>query len=273
MPRLRTTHAKPVVAPPPRPSFPGCWCSPGCFGLPGLLILQMQVGLGAERPPRHQHPGLLGDDRIRMDDPQIHSCDSGRVQVMLLDGDGRGGRQPQPPPSASRVTARTCSAGYGSGRASRTHSAACDRQSHPLALDREGAVVAADRDQGALAPREAGPLVLAAAFGGLEPGVAVALEHRPCPYHRQLPERSGAGELAAARLVAGDRLLALLVALPVGCPAATPTRRRPTATARSSGWSAGGCGAGGCGRCGAPGGERGQAWRTDVRLMGPVRQG
>jgi hypothetical protein len=85
-----------------------------------------------------------------------------------------------------------------------------------LALDREGSVVTADRDQGALAPWEAGVLVLAAAFGGLAPGVAVALEHRPCPHHRQLPERSGAGELAAERLVAGDRLLALLVALPVG---------------------------------------------------------
>jgi hypothetical protein len=45
------------------------------------------------------------------------------VQVMVLDGDSGGDRQPQPAPSANKMTARICSGGYGRARASRTQSA------------------------------------------------------------------------------------------------------------------------------------------------------
>jgi hypothetical protein len=76
-------------------------------------------------------------------------------------------------------------------------------------------VVAPDRDQRALAPREPGLVCLTTAFGGLEPGVAISLQHRPCPGHRSLPEGSRAGELAAQRLVAGHRPLALAATLTV----------------------------------------------------------
>jgi hypothetical protein len=109
-----------------------------------------------------------------------------------------------------------------------------DRQSHPLALDGERAVVAADRDQGTLAPREPGVLLLVAALGGLEPSVAVATQHRPRPHHRQLSERSRAGELAAQRLIVADRGLALTVALPVDvqqpCPHVPGRPQQPVAT-------------------------------------------
>jgi hypothetical protein len=139
---------------------------------------------------------------------------------MLLDRNGGGNRQPQPPTIGQQGDRPDLLGWVGRG-AREPHPqlglASRDRQPHPLALNRERAVVETDGDQGALAPREAGvQLTGLAALGGLEPGVAVAAQHRPCSYHRQLRERSGAGELSAQRLVASDRPLALLASLPVG---------------------------------------------------------
>jgi hypothetical protein len=63
----------------------------------GLLILQVQPVLGAERPPRHQQPRLLGDDRVGMDDAKVDPGHPTRIQVMALDRHRGGDRQPQPP--------------------------------------------------------------------------------------------------------------------------------------------------------------------------------
>ena len=155
-----------------------------------------------------------------MNDAKVHPGHLPPIQVMLLDGDGGGVRQPQPP-TIGQQRDRADLLGRIGQRAGQPHPqrrmALGDRQPHSLALDGEGAVVEADRDQGTLAPREPGILpARLVTLGGLEPGVAVALEHRPCAHRRQLPERARLGQLTAQRLVPGDWLLALLVALPVG---------------------------------------------------------
>jgi hypothetical protein len=139
---------------------------------------------------------------------------------MLLEGDGGGDRQPQPSPIGQQRH-RPDLLGRVGQRTGQPHPqrrvALGDRQPHPLALNGEGAVMEADRDQGPLAPREPGiPLAGLVTPGGLEPGVAVALEHRPCAHRRQLAERARPGQFAAQRLIPANWLLALLVALSVG---------------------------------------------------------
>jgi hypothetical protein len=95
--RLGTPQPRPMTAPTARAALPGLGGAPAGRGLAGLLIRKMEVVLGAQRPPRHQHAGVLGHHRIRVDDPKIHACDPVLVQVVvLLDGDGGGDRQPQP---------------------------------------------------------------------------------------------------------------------------------------------------------------------------------
>jgi hypothetical protein len=69
MARLDPAQASPMAAPAPRPSLAGPGCAAGGSGVPCLLILKMQVALGAERPPRHQQPRGLGGDREGVDDP------------------------------------------------------------------------------------------------------------------------------------------------------------------------------------------------------------
>jgi hypothetical protein len=86
-----------TVAPPtPRPTLPGLWSTTGRLGPPRLLILKVEVALGAERPPGHQESGVLGGDCVRMDDAKVHAGDPVGVEVMLLDGDCGGDREPQP---------------------------------------------------------------------------------------------------------------------------------------------------------------------------------
>ena len=53
MPGLGPPHARPVVAPTPRPAPPWSWCPSGGLGLAGLLGAQVQVSLGANRPARN----------------------------------------------------------------------------------------------------------------------------------------------------------------------------------------------------------------------------
>jgi hypothetical protein len=84
-----------MASPTPRPMLPRFRGSTGGLGLPCLLILEVQVALGAERATGHQEAGLLGDDRIGMDDAEIDTGDPLGVEVMLVDGDGGGDRQPQ----------------------------------------------------------------------------------------------------------------------------------------------------------------------------------
>ena len=207
MARLGATQAKPVAAPTPRAMLPRLGCPSGGLGAAGLLILKVQVAFGPQSPTRHQQPLILGDDRIRMNDPKVHPRHPIRIQVaVMLDGDGGGDSQPQPP-AVDQQRDRPDLLGRIGERPGQPNPqlglALGDRQAHPLTLDGEGAVVEPDGDKGPLAPREAGVLLLlVVALGGLEPGVGIAAQHRPCPHRRQLPEVAHAGELAAQGLIA-----------------------------------------------------------------------
>jgi hypothetical protein len=80
----------PIATPAARPALPGLGSPPGCSGLASLLVLEVQVALGPHRPPRHQQPGVLGHDRVRVDDAKVHPSDPIRVKVVLGSGH-RGG--------------------------------------------------------------------------------------------------------------------------------------------------------------------------------------
>jgi hypothetical protein len=206
-------------------------------------MLKVQVAIGAKRPPRDEQPRVLGGDRVGVDDPKIHPGDAARVKITVLHGDGGGNRQPQAP-SILKQRDRPDRLHRVRDRSGQPHPqrrlSLGDRQPHSLALDHEGALVEPHGNQGAFAAWEPGRLTLASALGGLEPGVAVAAQHRPCPDDRQLPERSRAGELAAQRLIAGHRLLALLVALPVAVQQPRPhVPGRPQQPIAASGLPAG----------------------------------
>jgi hypothetical protein len=84
-----------MASPTPRPMLPRFRGSTGRPGLPCLLVLKMQVAFGAECATGHQERGILGDDRIRMDDAEIDTGNPIEVEVMLVDRDGGGDRQPQ----------------------------------------------------------------------------------------------------------------------------------------------------------------------------------
>jgi hypothetical protein len=86
-----------VAAPTARAPLPGLGCPLGRLGLAGLLVVQVQPALSPQRPPGDQQGGVLGDDRVRVDDAEVDPGNPARVQIMLLDRDGGGDRQPQPP--------------------------------------------------------------------------------------------------------------------------------------------------------------------------------
>jgi hypothetical protein len=122
MPRLGTPDSGSLTTPPPRAALSRLGRSPGDLDMASLLIPEVKVALGADGAPRHQQPGLLGDDGVGVDDPEVDPCHPTQVKVVELDGDGGGDCSHNRPPSASSVTARISSAGYGSGRARRTQS-------------------------------------------------------------------------------------------------------------------------------------------------------
>jgi hypothetical protein len=85
-----------AMAPPtPRPTLPRFRGMTGRVGLACLPIFEVKIALGAERPPRHQEPGLRGDDRVRMDDAKIDTSDPIGIEVLLLNRDSGSDRQPQ----------------------------------------------------------------------------------------------------------------------------------------------------------------------------------
>jgi hypothetical protein len=53
MTRLLTPHAEPVTAPAPRPPLAWLGCPPRSPRVAGLLVAQVQVALGPNRPARH----------------------------------------------------------------------------------------------------------------------------------------------------------------------------------------------------------------------------
>jgi hypothetical protein len=60
-----------VAAPTPRTALPQLGRSMTCLGLAGLLVAQVQIALGADRPPRDQQPGVLARDRVWVDDAKV----------------------------------------------------------------------------------------------------------------------------------------------------------------------------------------------------------
>jgi hypothetical protein len=95
---LGTAEPDSMTPPPAGAALPRPGCSACRLGLAGLLVLEMQVAFGADCPSRHQQPGVLGDNRVWMDDANVHPGDSALVpMVVVLDGDGGGDRQAKPP--------------------------------------------------------------------------------------------------------------------------------------------------------------------------------
>jgi hypothetical protein len=78
------------VAPAATAALAATRCFRAHVPLAGFGVGEVESFLGADRPPRHQQRLVVDRDRIRVDDPQIHSCDSIRVHVRRLDGDGGG---------------------------------------------------------------------------------------------------------------------------------------------------------------------------------------
>jgi hypothetical protein len=155
---------------------------------------------------------------------------------MLLDRDGGGDRQPQPPAIGQQGDGADLLGWVGDGAGQpqpQRRSALGGWQPHPLPVELEGAVVEPDGDQGVFAARKPGVLALTASFGRLMPGVGVAAQHRPRPNDRQFPEAVVVGELAAQGLVVGDRQLAVLPAGPVAvqqpCPEVAGGAQQPVA--------------------------------------------
>jgi hypothetical protein len=67
------------------------------LGATCLLVMEVEVVLRSERPPRHQQPAVRGDDRVGVDDAQVHACHPVRVQSVRLGRQFGGDRQPQSP--------------------------------------------------------------------------------------------------------------------------------------------------------------------------------
>ena len=209
----------PIAAPAARPALSGLRSAPGCSGLASLLVLEVQVALGPHRPPRHQQPGVLGHDRVRVDDAKVHPGDLIGVRVVLLNGHRGGDCEPQPACVVEQGH-RPDLVGRVGQRAGQPHPqfgmALGDGQPDPpISSKEEGAVVEPDRDQEAFAAREPGPLPTVVPAGGLEPGIGVPLQYRAGPDHRQLPEAASAGELAAEGLIADHGRVALLASIAV----------------------------------------------------------
>ena len=109
MPCLGTAKLDSLTAPSARAPLPRLGDVPRSLDTACLLILEMQVAIGSDRPSRDQQPRLLGDDRVGMDDAKVDSRHPARVHVMMLDGTAAVTASHSRPPSANSVTDLTCS--------------------------------------------------------------------------------------------------------------------------------------------------------------------
>jgi hypothetical protein len=83
-----------VAAPSARAPLPRLGIAARRPALTGLLIAEVQIVLSTNRAARDQQPRLLADNRIWMDNAEVHSRNSIGVQIMLLDRNGGGDSQP-----------------------------------------------------------------------------------------------------------------------------------------------------------------------------------
>jgi hypothetical protein len=60
-----------------------------------LLIPQMEIALGADRASRDQQPSMPADDRIRVNDAEIHARHPGWVRFVILNRKSRGDGEPE----------------------------------------------------------------------------------------------------------------------------------------------------------------------------------
>jgi hypothetical protein len=94
---LDPTQLGPMASPAPRAALARPGGSAGRLRLAGLLIVQVQKALGPDRPARYQQGGLVGDHRVGVDDAKVHTGYPTGIQLVLVDGNGGGHRDPQPP--------------------------------------------------------------------------------------------------------------------------------------------------------------------------------
>jgi hypothetical protein len=190
------------LAPPPRPGLPRLRRPPrGCPRAP-FPVSQVQVGLGADRPPGDQQPlPARAGDRARVDHPRVYPGDPGRVGLLpVAVGRDRdlGGDLGEQAAALVQQRDRPDLPGRIRGLPVQPHpqrrAAARHRQPQPPPLQGERAVVIAGRHQPPPAPRipDRGRAGLPAGRG-CEPGVAVTAQHRPGTGTVQLPEGSRPG--------------------------------------------------------------------------------
>ncbi|MDP9209377.1 MAG: hypothetical protein M3O65_12980 [Actinomycetota bacterium] len=137
-----------VAAPATRTSLPWLWRTARRPDLPGLLITQVQVALGANGAARDKQPGVRCHQRVWVDDAKVHPSDTGLVKVgLLLDRYRSGHRQPKSPAVGQQRDRsnllRRIREGPGQSHP-QFRAALGDRQSDSKAVNQERAVVMAD---------------------------------------------------------------------------------------------------------------------------------
>lgn len=81
MPALHHTGAASVLAPPPRTPLTRLRRPASHRPAAGFRVSQVHAVLRADRPPRHQQPRTVrARHRIRVDNPQVHPSDPGRIR-------------------------------------------------------------------------------------------------------------------------------------------------------------------------------------------------
>jgi hypothetical protein len=232
----------PVTPPPARPALTRLGGSSRRLGLAGLLVAEVQVALGPDRPARHQQRGLVGDQCIGVDDANVHSGHLARVQVLRLDGDGGGDAQPQPPAVGQQRDCSNLLNGIRKGPGEpypQCRTASGDWQPHPSPLHQERAAVPADETRPRL--RRGNPAAVAD-YAVWRPGTkrrcSGAAPTVPPP---TIALRSRLFSPTLGRAPDSRRPPAARAGVVVGWyPAATPTRHQLTAAAGSSDRPAGG---------------------------------
>jgi len=218
VPGLGFLLASAVLAPAAGAALP--W--PGGAGRGGagaaLAVAQVLPAFGPDGPPGHQQPPpVRAGGGVGVDDAQVDPGGPVRVRALpgRVDGDrDLGGHVHVQPPRVVAEGHRPDLPGRvgdvpvqpdGQRRA-----ASRDRDGQHPPVEPEGAVIPADRHQGAPAARVPGARVaLLAAFGGGEPGVAVAAQHRPGAGAVEFPERARPGfcQFPAQLGIPGQRLV------------------------------------------------------------------
>jgi hypothetical protein len=147
---LHTPDATSVTPPAPRPALTRLGSSLRRLGVAGLLVAQVEIALGAERPTGYEQPRLTGHRGIWMDDAKVNPGHLAKVHVLLLDGDSGSDCEPQPASIGQQRDRPNLLSWVGKGAGQpypQLGMALGDRQPHSRSLHPEGAVVPANWDK------------------------------------------------------------------------------------------------------------------------------